>query len=110
MNTLEVLKAARERIAVPERWTTKAVARNARGGLVKPRSPNAACWCGSGAIVAVTPESEMPDDWHAHQASMALAKTAGVRWFPGFNDTHEHADVLAMFDKTIARLESESAT
>lgn len=46
----EVLAAARERIADPDRWTQEAHARTQGCVPCRPRDPKAHCWCMLGAI------------------------------------------------------------
>lgn len=105
MNTLEVLVAARELISAPERWTTGVLARNSKRHTVEPDDPSAICWCGMGAVVAVTPPQERvlaPNDhWMYLPALNRLRATVGYDIFPDFNDSHDHAQVLAAFDAAI---------
>lgn len=108
MNTLEHLKAARELIADPEKWTKCSYAKTKqRGGAsVPPDSPRAKCWCAVGAIRKVGP--------YAPSASIALMHALPVKWqwtgVPSFNDDPgtSHADVLALFDRAIAAEEART--
>lgn len=104
MNTLEVLKAARERIAVPERWTQGRAAVDAAGESCYAASPMARAWCLLGAIYWVAPDdSECRVECVRHLSAGNIEDGALV----AFNDSHKHSEVLALFDKAIARLESE---
>lgn len=93
--------AVRELIAKPEAWTQNALARNARGRKVKPKSRSACCWCLSGAFYKESRESV---DFFCILDAFPTALRAGgmVR----FNDlrTTTHADVLAVLDEAIAKL------
>lgn len=46
----QVLIDARAHIAEPDRWTQEAYARDHQGHNVRPRDPEARCWCMLGAI------------------------------------------------------------
>lgn len=96
MNTTEVLKAARELISVPERWTQGKMSRMSNGEFALPKSILAVCWCAEGAVEKVSSKGDAVD------AIIALQKGAdGMRPFV-INDTRTHAEVLAMFDRAIA--------
>lgn len=49
MRTVDILRAAREKIARPEHWTKGMYARATDGEYAAPRSPRAVCWCALGA-------------------------------------------------------------
>lgn len=49
------LRAAKELIDKPRRWTQQAMARSATGALVNPNDPRAVRWCAEGAIAHVAP-------------------------------------------------------
>lgn len=95
MSPVEILKAARELIAKPERWTRGSGARDASGQDVDASSDDAVCWCAIGAIVRVS-ENPVP-------AEMLLRRVLPDGGFiSAFNDSHDHAEVLALFDAAIA--------
>lgn len=51
MTTVEALKAARELISDPAKWTRGAYARDAEGReLTNPKNERAVCWCAAGAV------------------------------------------------------------
>ncbi len=104
MTTLEILKAARELISAPERWTQETSARTPDGRRCGALNANAVCWCSTGATLMFDPDNL------GHFADSALGwQLMSDGYNDGverFNDTHTHAEVLALFDKTIARLES----
>lgn len=49
MTPLELAIRVRERLSSPERWTKDASARKADGGGTGSTSPDAVCWCITGA-------------------------------------------------------------
>jgi hypothetical protein len=100
---LSTLRAARELISVPERWTQGELARGKSGRAVSPRGKAAVCWCAEGAISRYAPP--YGDAWTP--SIDALSSGLGEEAF-AFNDTHTHAEVLALFDRTIARLSREA--
>lgn len=100
--TLVTLKAARELISDADRWTQGRCAKDIDGDRVDVRSSSAVCWCSIGAILKDSRFS------YALAALAALSTTVGPsRNFAEYNDTHNHVEVLALWDKTIARLEGE---
>jgi predicted nucleotidyltransferase len=107
MNTVEILKAARELISDEKRWTTCAMARDSAGHAVEAWDDDAVCFCSVGAIakacVDIHPRGEI-------DARNALTKeTTGGHTIVSFNDTHQHAEVLALFDRAISRAEGGAA-
>lgn len=101
MTTLEILKAARELISVPERWTQGAAARHKNGNVIGWNTANASCWCSTGAVMKCGLH-------HADSALSLLAEVTSVGSVPYYNDTHTHAEVLAMFDRAISIAEAEN--
>lgn len=100
------LRAMREKIGTPERWTKKVSARNVEGHYVNVRNPDAVCWCVSGAHDAV----DWPRPGVYAAAWEALLDAAGKRTnrlgagsasVTNFNDldTTRHEDVLALIDE-----------
>lgn len=100
---LDLLRAARERISAPERWTQGRSARDATGFGVVSTDPSAVCWCAFGAVLACP-----SDSLSAGAALSALDDEAPGGSASAFNDTATHAEVLDLFDRTIARLEAEN--
>lgn len=106
MKTVEVLRAARELISDPERWTRHAVARDADGGLLlNGNDPRACQWSAEGAVGHVTGCSI--DQPGALSAINALSRAAKPLRPSRANDIGTHAEVLAMFDKAIALAEAD---
>lgn len=111
---LDVLRAAKAKIASPAVWCKGAFAKTADGGTVSKRpgidtwdNPRACQWCAWGAIKNVVSGGA-----DARLESHALATlSSGISKYTGklsgvvsFNDrsTTTHADVMAAFDKAIA--------
>lgn len=97
---VDIIKKARELLSDPKRWTTGAGARDKHGDPIPVNSPMAVCWCMSGALARIAGYS---DAWDAEK----LLHPNFPGGITGFNDTHEHADVLELMDKAIARLEAK---
>lgn len=100
---VEILRAARGRIADEAAWTTGEFARAEDGEAVEAGEPEAVRWCALGAVIA-----EGGDNTEIE----LLHEAAGRLWPPQpggrsasadlVNDSHVHADVLRMFDDAIA--------
>lgn len=97
MNTLDVLKAARAKLA--QGWTQEMLARDWQGAEVPSHSDEALCWCAVGAVYAVTQSEEERD-----AALNQLALSLGHGDIENFNDRDDttQADVLALYDRAIA--------
>ena len=111
MTTLEILKAARELISVPERWTQRSYARAADESSRSYNDGEACKWCVMGAIGKVSRYAD--HEYTSDTVSAALSAIDALRKLGGcsfsvaeFNDATSttHADVLCMFDRAIARL------
>jgi hypothetical protein len=119
---ITLLKRARETIADPKHWVQRFMALDEDGNNRPAHSDKAVCWCSVGAVRHAATKLAWGDFWQAN-AVAELAKTLEVEvadqgWdtkcvmpqglVTTFNDERTHADVLAVFDKTIARLETQS--
>ncbi len=111
MSPLELLRVARERLASPEGWTREVYARNASGERVPFSSPDACSFCVRGAVLVV---SKGVGVLTYSNTIAALLKALPSPWretelMSDFNDapTTTRADVLALFDRAIAALESK---
>lgn len=107
MTAAEVLRAARDMISDPKNWTRHQNARDAAGNPVLAWSADAVCWCSYGAVEAADPKYSTtcdPDDF-LHSAVDEKCPGLGVA---EFNDSAEHADVLAVFDRAIEIAEAQS--
>lgn len=104
MNTVEILKSARSLIADESRWVRGHYAATAgKDRAIGPNEKNAHCFCAIGAIAKVMNVSG--GDAEESDAAIKLSNAAGFYYgwdVPEFNDNHEHAEVLALFDKAIA--------
>jgi hypothetical protein len=104
MTPLETLKAARALISDLARWTQGELARNTDGEGVCPTDNLATCYCSFGAIQFFTKQEFMTEaDHHLENVCERLFGTDVIN----FNDTHPHAEVIALFDAAIAELEGE---
>ncbi len=97
MTTLEALKAARELISDPAKWTQGVLARDGEGAAVSPRSAEAVCWCAAGSLHKVLPARTKPESFDAIYSSLEAISPNPVF----YNDTHTHAEVMAMVDRAI---------
>lgn len=107
-STVEILRAARERISDPERWTTEAYARDRDGSGTEPQQADAVCWCAVGAFLAeqgLAPR--VGDDPHRSNPVLdLLIEAAGHRPVAAVNDKDGHAAVLALYDRAIELAEA----
>lgn len=98
---VSLLKAARALISDPDKWTQGVFARNKEGSRISSTSPEATCWCASGAVNSIGFGSfnircGTLDAMEKHGFGDSIEK---------FNDTHTHTEVLAEFDNVIAAIE-----
>jgi hypothetical protein len=103
VTTLEILKAARELLAVPERWTKGAFGRDSNDlSRFLLSVHKAVCFCSQGAIESVQLLA-------LDQAKEIAALFGFATWSQVWNDAPErtHAEVLARFDEAIAKLEEK---
>ncbi len=104
--TLDILKAARARIADPKRWTQGAAGRDRRGYRTEGRGMRRAVqWCALGAVDAeAAGDGGMYDNaWDALDAASPFRCGALL-----VNDELGHEATIAMFDRAIAKLEAAS--
>lgn len=98
----DVLRAARAKIATPERWTQDSYARSKYGYPIASEAAQAVCWCGFGAIRAVTQDDDLRqlafDTLHGLTRNHSFPD-----WQDGLSHTKRgHAAVLRAFDRAIA--------
>ncbi len=102
MTIVGILKKARRVIARPEKWTKGVAARDKNGRECAPFAKEARCFCAIGAVERVA----MPDYGAVRDAISAL--DAATRWkgTAEYNDSprRTHAQILALFDRAIAKL------
>ena len=105
----DVLRAAKERISDPERWTTGTEAIDQFGRPVEPTAPGAVAWCMAGAVAA---EGVRATSYPAKAASpigALLNEAVDHQGVGPFNDGAEHDEVLAALDRAIELAEAEQA-
>jgi hypothetical protein len=102
---LDILRAARARIADPAHWTQGASARNHDGKYTNPCNYDAVSFCASGAVYV-----DLPYELY-HQAMKALAgaEHGYIEKVVEYNDNHSHAEIIAMFDAAIRRIQRVNA-
>lgn len=95
---LQNLIDGRALIANEANWIQGTNARDAEGNRVDSISEAAVCYCSAGALMAVTPYT-VPAAMKLWDAIKAI--TGEAIGPVGYNDTHTHAEVLAVWDKAI---------
>lgn len=98
---LTALRAVRELISVPERWTKGAGARKANGYRVKFSDPGAVCFCLMGAMSRCSLDSEVRSQMErVINSALDTPRPFGyIDWQdrPG----RTHPEVLAVVDRAI---------
>lgn len=110
MNTVQILKDARALIADEKSWTRGAYAFDERGKKQVCPNQHSVCFCSVGALARAARVS--PGDIERSEvvgAILSVGNFEEVGHLVEFNDSHSHAEVLALFDRAIARAESEAA-
>lgn len=99
----EVLKAARELITDPKRWTQGAFARTIKDGRVSPEHEFAVCFCSFGALYKVQPGewTKASESVPAHEFINRFCVATHHVDLAHFNDNRTHKEVLELFDKAI---------
>ena len=108
---LNILVTARNLITDSSHWTKGLLARDSQGREIDYNSNEATCWCISGAIFKVMGYIGTSNP------NMLIHNTLKKYLPPGFTVTvyfndHEattHADIMALFDRTIAGIQSEQS-
>lgn len=109
MNELDALKGAYALIQNPERWTTHALARDAKGnGFSHPRSPQAVGWCAMGALVATTQINTEYIEAHRTPTRICKERYGGGIVFVN-NGPDGHARICEMFRDAIAEAAPKGA-
>lgn len=107
----EVLKAARELITDPKRWTQGWFARTIQDGQVGPEHKFAVCFCSLGALYKAEPglwQLEEDGDGDGQETTSDAIEFL-QKFCDGhhgmdiamFNDNRTHKEVLELFDKAI---------
>jgi len=107
MTPKEILTSARNRIANPANWTQHTNARRADGEPVAVTDPTACCWCAMGSLLYeyrarghsdASNEIFCAADDLLDKAALELFHSSS---YIALNDTHDHAAVLAVYDRVI---------
>lgn len=113
---VEVLKAVREKIADPQNWIQGEYAEDKDTNPVTPYDPSACRFCLAGAFkslsgsykaVSKTSDLMIQQNYNMVQETydtlcMAIRRAVGAGVID-FNDSHTHAEVLALLDAQIAK-------
>lgn len=104
-STVEILKAARARIAQPETWCKEWFARDERGQNRDYNDPEAVKWCAVGSIR----KEDTPYNGPVYGALLAQLPE-GYKSVSDYNDDFgvTHADILALYDRAIATEEKKA--
>lgn len=112
MDTVQILKDARALIADEKNWMQGEYVGTQSGNILCAGDPAADCFCSIGAIAHTTKELVLYNVEHSKPALILLSCIDDEQTsysVAAFNDAHEHEEVLALFDRAIARAESEAA-
>jgi hypothetical protein len=108
---LALLRAMRELLSVPERWTQGGSARDANGWLVVPSHPDAVRWCIAGAKCKIDDAggySFEAQDLARQWLNAASERECGVEFYVDGNDQTDHAGALRIIDTAIEIGESDA--
>jgi len=106
METLEVLKSARELLSDSKRWTRGWYARDKYGHRKMWNSDNAVRYCSMGAVHKVAGNRHPNAIMYLNRIINPLHPDDII--VVGYNDNHTHKDILEMFDKAIDLCEKEN--
>lgn len=105
MDKLTILKGTRELLSDESRWTQRSYARRADGVGTGVFNSKASCWCLVGAADKVALDlyhvDRLDDVLDSLRAEIGVGES-----LTRFNDSHSHAEVLALLDRAIARAEA----
>ncbi len=108
MNTIELLKKARELITDPDHWVQDFFGVHQDGAPLASCAagdPGACKWCAWGAILCIRQREEGTFPITRDEAVNEIEKDLGIR-LATYNDNATHKEVLSVFDTTIERLEN----
>lgn len=117
----QLLRAAKAKIATPEKWTTGATARDAQGKAIWIEWPkrvggsftrmpaHAATLCAGGAVNAANAEVGNGNEWAWAYAALARAQSRPTESIGIYQDSLSHAETMAWLDRAIAA-ESEATS
>jgi len=101
ISTLDVLLAARKLIEKEENWCQRFLSKRPDGSFQNGAPADDACaYCMNGAIFAVVKRRSIHWSMNSQAAIEALERLTGEPNI-NFNDTHTHAEVIALFDRAI---------
>ena len=106
MATIDILKAARETLSDPARWTKGVFARDSEGHSCSPCTPFAVCWCLFGAIRKAGNNVSTK----AVDAMCSLIPVTGSHAAWQDEPERTHQEVLDLLDTSIERLENGIGT
>lgn len=108
--TANALKAVKEKINTPEKWTKGMYARDIYGNDAGLSGRDAVCWCLSGAIMACYPPSSILRN-PVEKAIIAAAAKKGYMSSYLFNDAKKttHEDVMKFLDELIEMEQGEQS-
>lgn len=111
-STVDILKAARERISDPERWTTGAYARGEDGAGACPATDHACKWCAYGALLAELGVNQPGPGTARYDTYLEnAAEDISDSWLTSaveVNDEGSHPDALHLLDRAIQLAEQEA--
>jgi hypothetical protein len=113
MKISDILKTGMAKIEDEKNWIQGVSARDRNGIRVSPEDKEAVCWCASGSIYSqasyLSPEYFLLDGvTNLLDATTGIdCGQIGLRPIARFNDTHTHAEVIALFKLVIAEQEAK---
>lgn len=107
MTTLELLKAGKEVIQDPNKWSRGSMARKGDGTPTYESDPDATRWCSIGILYKLMPKLGPKYE----EADHLLREASGSAEYFGFwQDSHTHAEVMAVWDRAIQLAEQAEQT
>lgn len=100
----ETLTNLKNLIGDPSRWTTGACARDEYGHEVDIDSPRAVSFCLLGGMAKVVEKNDDGDEYG--QAISQIQSIVGMFGISVYNDSHTHAENMALLDTAIATAKS----
>lgn len=101
------LRAAKQIISNPERWTCGEYARTSTGHYVGVENPSAVSFCSIGALaIACGTSVKLAEETEAYTFLANASIEQGYNWPHDLNDKGGHAKAMAMFDRAIALAEA----
>jgi len=99
----ELLTKAQSLISDPSHWTKGTFARNKDGEPRMDDEADATCWCSMGALRKVTSAGITQE----YPRAIIILSQAADEHIVKFNDSHTHAEVMAVWDKARDLAEKE---